>query len=306
MEKIGVIGCGLMGSGIAANLLKNDFTVYVFDINKEAVEKLAKEGAIAVEQPKYMAGEVDAVILSLPTPELVKKTVADDDAGIIHFMRQGTTILDMSTNDVEVTRNLYQLGEEKEIEFFDCPLSGGPTGAANGTLTVMIGGKEEAFPAILPILQAIGEHIEYVGESGAGQTAKLCHNMVVGGVITLLSEAFVTGEKAGVSKETLASILQKGSAQTRAMDIFGVNILKENFSELKFSLANMTKDILLYRNLSETSKVPALASQSAIQLFQMANYQGKGNHDAAAVYELFAGTEGQTPCPSKGVKNSTK
>lgn len=291
MDKVGVIGCGLMGSGIAKNLLKNNYEVYVFDINPKAVQLLVEEGAVAFDKTEVMATEVEVIILSLPSPELIEKVVSDEETGIIHFMKKGTFILDMSTNDVELTRSLCEQGQKNEIDFFDCPLSGGPAGAANGTLTIMAGGSEEKFHSISPILNAVGEHIEYVGDSGAGQTVKLCHNMVVGGVITLLSEAFMTGEKAGVSKEKLASILQKGSAHTRVMDVFGTNILDQTFPNVKFSLANMSKDIHLYRNLAEENKVPTIASQSAHQLFQLANYQGKGSLDSSVVYEVLTSLE---------------
>ncbi|WP_077325334.1 NAD(P)-dependent oxidoreductase [Virgibacillus siamensis] len=283
MNKIGVIGCGLMGSGIVKNLLKNNYEVYIYDVNTKAVDRLVNEGAIASHVPEEFAAKIDCLIFSLPTPELVNQNVTD----LIRFLKKGTLILDMSTNDAELTRKLFEQCQDKGIEFFDCPLSGGPDGAENGTLTIMIGGTESALPSVMPILQAVGEQIEYIGESGAGQTVKLCHNMVVGGVIALLSEVFVAGEKAGVEKEKLASILQKGSAQTRAMDVFGVNIVEDNFLNVKFSLANMTKDILLYDNLIANNKVPALASQSANQLYKLASYQGKGQLDSAAVYEVL-------------------
>lgn len=289
MKKAGVIGCGLMGSGIAKNLIKNNYEVYVYDINQNAVEQLTKEGAIAAETAESMAPKVDYLILSLPSPELIKKIVLDETTGVVHFMKSGTFILDMSTNDVNVTREMHEQAARNKIEFFDCPLSGGPAGATAGTLTVMAGGSEQAFPSILPVLEAVGEHIEYIGESGAGQSVKLCHNMVVAGVIGLLSEAFLTGEKAGVSKEKLASILQKGSAHTRAMDVFGVNILDQTFDNVKFSLANMSKDIDLYTNLAESKQESTLVSEPMNQLFQLAKSKGKGDLDSSAVYEVLKG-----------------
>lgn len=287
MEKVGIIGCGLMGRGIALNLLKNGYEVYVHDVNNEAVKDLEREGAIAADHIGTME-KVKYLILSLPFPSLIKSIILDENNGAIRVMKSGSYILDMSTNDVEITKELNEHAKLKNIEFFDCPLSGGPAGAADGTLTIMVGGNEKAFPKITPLLKAVGEQIEYVGSSGAGQTVKLCHNMVVGGVITLLSEAFLTGEKAGVSKDKLASILQKGSAQTKVMDVFGSNILDDTFNNIKFSLANMTKDIHLYRNLAEKGQIPTFTSQSIYQLFKIANHKGKGAQDATAVYDLIA------------------
>lgn len=291
MKKVGVIGCGLMGSGIAKNLIKHHFQVFVYDINPNAVHELVQEGAIATDSTGAIASEVDVLILSLPSPDLIKKIILDKTTGAIHLMKSGSFILDMSTNDVQLTKEMHEQAKKNGIEFFDCPLSGGPDGANNGTLTIMVGGSEEAFPAILPILEAVGEHITYIGESGTGQTVKLCHNMVVAGVITLLSEALLIGEKAGVPMKKLSTILQQGSAHTRVMDVFGVNIVDQTFDHVKFSLANMTKDIKLYHKLADSLQESTLASDSTNKLFQLANAQGKGHLDSSAVYEILNRTK---------------
>ncbi len=287
MATVGVIGCGLMGSGMAKNLIKNNYEVIVYDINDDAVTNLVNEGAIAASTPEVLASQVDFLILSLTSPDLVKEIILDEDRGVLYRMNQSTFILDMSTNDVNITRQIHEIAQGKDVEFYDCPLSGGPDGANNGTLTIMVGGNKDRLEEILPVLQAIGKHIEYLGDSGVGQTVKLCHKMVVAGVISLLSEAFLTSEKAGVPKEKLASILQKGSGQTRAMDVFGVNIIDQSFDNVKFSLANMTKDIHLYRNLAEDNKISTIVSDSTHQLFHLGRNKGKGNLDSSAVYEVL-------------------
>ncbi|WP_316569181.1 NAD(P)-dependent oxidoreductase [Neobacillus sp. YIM B06451] len=287
MAKVGVIGCGLMGSGIAKNLLKHHYHVLAYDINPDAVKELASLGAISCTSPEEMASEVDYLILSLASPEVIRDTLLHGQKGVLFKMKKGSFILDMSTNDVKLTREIHGIATGMGVSFFDCPLSGGPEGAANGTLTIMVGGKKEDYPSILPVLQAVGKHIEYVGKSGAGQTVKLCHNMVVAGVITLLSEAFLTGERSGVPKEKLAGILQKGSGQTRAMDVFGVNILDESFDNVKFSLANMAKDIHLYRQLAEDSSIPTFVSDMTHQLFHLGRNKGMGQQDSSAVYRVL-------------------
>ncbi|MEI3613655.1 NAD(P)-dependent oxidoreductase [Pseudogracilibacillus sp. SO30301A] len=286
MKNIGVVGCGLMGFGIVSTLLKSDYNVHVYDISDDPVQKLVEKGAIRAENVRTLAKSVDTIVLSLPSPSLIKILLTDKEQGAFSVMKKGTHILDMSTNDVEMTRQLHKSAKELGIEYFDCPLSGGPEGANNGTLTIMVGGSEQAFPKVLPVLETVGSTIEYVGESGTGQIVKLCNNVVVGGIISLLSEALITGEKAGVPKEKIASILQKGSGQTRVMDVFGSNMLKDTFDDVKFSLANMMKDMNLYRNLAETQQIPTVSSQSAHQLFQIASYNGKGHQDSTAVYEV--------------------
>ncbi|MGP4105943.1 NAD(P)-dependent oxidoreductase [Virgibacillus sp. L01] len=286
METIGVIGCGLMGRGIVRNLMKSSYRVLIYDIDKEAVQSLVNDGAEAYAGLTEMAVEVDYLILSLPSPELVKKTLVEE--GVIDSMRAGTKVMDMSTNDVEVTKWLYEYAETRGIDFFDCPLSGGPAGSEDGKLTIMVGGYDKLFPSLLPVLNSIGKHIEYIGPSGAGQTVKLCHNMVVGGVITLLSETFLTGERSGVSKDKIASILQNGSAQTKVMEVFGQNILDGTFDDVNFSLTNMLKDIDLYRNLAEAQFIPTYVSQPIDQLYRISNHKGRGKQDSSAVYNTLA------------------
>lgn len=287
MKKIGVVGCGLMGQGLVKNLLESGFIVSIYDINKKAVDKLVNKGALRTNSVRELAGTVDGLILSLPSPPLIKQLMLEEGEGALYMMHPHTFVLDMSTNDVRLTKHLHERASERKIEFFDCPLSGGPSGAEAGTLTIMIGGNEKAFSSILPVLQAVGENIEFVGPSGAGQTVKLCHNMVVAGTITLLSEALLTGERAGISKEKVAAILQKGSAHTRVMDVFGPNMLYDTFDDVKFSLANMTKDLGLYTKLAEDHAIPTFASQSSSQLFKIANNKGNSSKDATAVHEII-------------------
>ncbi|SIT73442.1 NAD(P)-dependent oxidoreductase [Edaphobacillus lindanitolerans] len=283
MERIGVVGCGLMGSGLVKNLIKHQYRVYVFDVNKEAVRRAIDMGASVCETIPDLAGKVECMILSLPSPELVERTMEEAFPEI----NEGTVVMDMSTNDVGLTRKLALKASERKVNFFDCPLSGGPAGAESGTLTVMVGGDEEGLPNAMPVLRAIGSHIEYLGTSGAGQIAKLCHNMVVGGVISLLSEAFMTGEQAGVPKEKIAAVLQKGTGQTRVMDVFGPNLLKESFAEVIFSLSNMRKDVTLYRSLAESVGVPTISSEPSRQLLDIAAHLNNEQKDVTAVYEII-------------------
>ena len=287
LKKIGVIGCGLMGQGIVKNLLKNKYQVWVFDINEEAMLKLERKGATPTKTATQLAKEIDCLILSLPSPILIEQLLMNKEDGLLNILPAGTIILDMSTNDVEITQRLYKEADAKQISFFDCPLSGGPAGAEAGTLTIIVGGNESDYHNILPVLQAVGENIQYVGPCGAGQTIKLCHNLVVAGVITLLSEALLTGEKAGIQKKTMAEIFQKGSAQTKVMDVFGSNIINNSFEKINFSLENMMKDIHLYRNLAENIQVPTVVSNNIHQIFKITSNKEKDSIDSTAVYKLL-------------------
>lgn len=190
MKKIGVIGCGLMGYGIATNLLRKGYEVTVYDTNPQAVERVIAQGGSGAATVPLLAKACDVVILSLPTTDLVESVLSNEYEGALHFMKPGSAVLDMSTNDVATTRKLEELARSVGISYFDCPVSGGPEGASSGTLTIMVGGSDLTFQKVSSVLQAMGKHVEYLGSSGAGQIVKLCNNMVVGGIISLLGKLY--------------------------------------------------------------------------------------------------------------------
>nr|WP_285853105.1 NAD(P)-dependent oxidoreductase [Sporosarcina luteola] len=287
MKKIGVIGCGLMGYGIATNLLRKGYEVTVYDTNPEAVARVVENGGIRAFTVTELAKSSDVVILSLPTTDLVESVLLDEREGALHAMKPGSAVLDMSTNDVVKTREIEKSASSVGISYFDCPVSGGPDGASSGTLTIMVGGSEKEFQRVSSVLHAMGEHVEYLGPSGAGQIVKLCNNMVVGGIISLLGEALLTGERAGISKEKLGELFQKGSAQTKVMDVFGPSIIHGTYDDVTFSLANMLKDLSLYRNLATEVGVPPTISGAPHELFTRVNATGAGRRDSTAVAEFL-------------------
>ncbi len=288
MQTIGVVGCGLMGYGIATNLVHKGYEVTVFDTNPEAVQRVVTEGAAGAASVPELANLSDVLILSLPSTDLVQNVLLEGRDGALHHLKAGSAVLDMSTNDVVRTRILEEAADVVGISYFDCPVSGGPAGASSGSLTIMVGGSEEKFPHVSSVLEAMGGHVEYMGPSGSGQIVKLCNNMVVGGIISLLGEALLTGERAGMSKEKLAELFQKGSGQTKVMDVFGTNIIHETFDDVTFSLSNMLKDLTLYRNLADSEGVPTEISDAAYELFTRASAGGAGHRDSTAVAELIA------------------
>lgn len=286
MTKMGVIGCGLMGSGIARNYIKNGDTVHVYDINDSAVDTLVSMGAVRSSSPNALSAESDYVILSLTSPDLIRSIVSGSD-GLIHSMKKGSVILDMSTNDVSYTREMYQKATASGVYFFDCPLSGGPDGANAGSLTIMVGGDQSKYTDIYPVLDVIGENIEYIGASGAGQAAKLCNNMIVAGIITLLGEAFTVGEMNGIDKKVLAGVFQNGSARTKVMDVFGVNMLEETYDNVKFSLQNLEKDVCLYEKLTASETAEYSISRQVSQLVQSGVSEALGAKDSAVMHEVI-------------------
>ncbi len=286
MKQIGLIGCGVMGKGIAKNLLAKGYTVHVYDSNPDLLEWCNGIGAIFCSSPREVGNESEVVITSLPGPEIVKDVLLGDN-GVLHSLRPNSYILDMSTIDPVTTQELSYHAKEKEIHFFDCPVSGGPAGAHDGTLTIMVGGDELHLPPVQPVLEAMGKDFFYLGKSGSGQIAKLCHNMLVAAITTGLGEAFTVAAKAGVAPDKLAQVIDSGSASNRVLSVFGQNMLNGTFEEVKFSLNHMHKDISLYTKTSSAYGVPSFVGSLVCQLYETAKANGKGHLDSSAVYQTI-------------------
>ncbi|MFJ7971482.1 NAD(P)-dependent oxidoreductase [Psychrobacillus sp. NPDC096389] len=284
--KIGMIGCGAMGAGIVKNLLKNHHQVWTFDPDQSKQESMRELGAVPVSSMESVASELEVIMLSLPLTELVEEAIIGE-GGILAHLEKGTYILDMSTTDVNITKKLAQYAEEAGVYFFDCPVSNGPVGAEQGTLTIMVGGEREKFETIQPILNVIGEEIRYIGPAGSGQVVKLCNNMVVAGIIVLLSETLLTGTKAGVDVKKIAEVMSIGSAQSKVLSVFGPNLINDTHHNVNFLLSHMTKDVRLFNELAKESQAATFVSPIVEQLFEIAKIQGKGNLDTSAVGQML-------------------
>lgn len=282
MKNIGVIGCGAMGKGIVKNLIKSGYTVNAYDPSVDAMDRCKELGAIPKSSPFEVGGESEVIISSLPGPSIVKDVMMGG-SGVFSALKPHSFVLDMSTIDPKTAQELNQAAKEKDIHFYDCPLSGGPKGAYAGTLTIMVGGDDKYLPDIRPVLVSIGKDIFLLGPSGSGQVAKLCHNMLVALITAGLGEAFAVGEKAGVSRSQLAEVIQSGSAHNRVLSVFGENILKDSYENVLFSLAHMNKDIHLYKETAEFYREDSPLGQLVCDIYREAMEQGKGKLDSSAV-----------------------
>lgn len=283
MRKVGIIGCGAMGKGMAKNLVEKGFTVNVYDSNPVILAWSKTIGAIPRISPKEVGTESDVVVTSLPSPEIVKDVLLDEN-GLLQSLKPNSYILDMSTIDPVTSQGLYHHAKEKDVHFFDCPVSGGPAGANSGTLTIMVGGDETYLPPVRSVLEAMGKDIFYLGNAGSGQIAKLCHNMLVATITTGLGEAFTVGAKAGVPPHKLAQVIDSGSAHNRVLSIFGPAMLNGTYDEVKFSLNHMHKDICLYTKTAFDYGVPSFVGSLVSQLYETAKANGIGDLDSSAVY----------------------
>ena len=178
MTRVGFIGLGLMGASFASNLLKAGYSVTVNDMRREAAESHLAAGAAWADTPRAVAEASDVVLTSLPGPPEVAAVALDPETGLIAGMGEGGVVFDLSTNAPTSVRDVHAVLAEKGIHFLDAPVSGGPKGAASGKLAIWVGGDRAVFDAHRAVLDALGDQVAYIGEVGAGSTAKLVHNSV--------------------------------------------------------------------------------------------------------------------------------
>jgi len=217
-QRIGYIGLGLMGKPIAHNIMKAGFPLTVHNRSRGPVEELVAEGAELADSPRAVAEASDVVFTNLPDSPDVEQVVLGPN-GLIEGCRPGMVFIDNSTIKPETARSIAAALTEVEVSALDAPVSGGDVGAQAGTLAIMVGGPRETFDSVLPIFQAIGKTITYVGESGAGQVAKACNQIMVAAQMVAMGELLLLAQKSGVDPRRVIDAIQGGAAQCWALDV---------------------------------------------------------------------------------------
>ena len=251
--KIGFIGLGNMGKPLAERLLVNN-QLFVHDLNQKNLEYFTNKGAIACSTPSELASNTSRIFLCLPTSTIVEKIITGEN-GLLNSTTKGSFIIDMTTGEPEVTRKIAEIFEEKEINFIDAPVSGGPKGASQGNIAIMVGGTESQFSTIKPIMNSISSNIFYAGKIGSGHSIKAGNNllnlicrMATFEVISLLV-------KDGVDPKRAIEIIQKSSGRNYATEItLPDNILSGKMIQ-GFSTGLMKKDAGIATKIANLNKV---------------------------------------------------
>lgn len=227
MKTIGYLGLGVMGYGMTSNLIhKSKNTIYGYDPVEAARKRFADNGGRVAADAHELYRVCDIICMCLPTNALVKATISE----IMEKARPGTIIVDMGSTSPYIIKALYAMACEKGFHLLDSPVSGGETGANDGTLAIMTGGEKEVFDEVKPYLKMMGKTVTYMGPSGCGSTAKLANNMMVGIHLVAMSEAFAFAKKAGLDPQTLFDAIKDGFAQSAVMDLKVPKILSRDFS----------------------------------------------------------------------------
>ena len=288
MSNIGFIGLGNMGAPMAANLVKAGRHVLGFDVAPASRAASARDGVEIVASARSAADDADIVITMLPAGEHVLSVWND----IVPAARQGTLFIDCSTVDVESARKAHALVAARGIATLDAPVSGGVGGAKAATLTFMVGGSAHAFERGKPVLERMGKRIVHCGEAGNGQAAKICNNMILGISMIGVSEAFVLGERLGLSHQALFDVASASSGQCWSLTSYCPvpgpvpASPANNGYQPGFAAALMLKDLKLAREAAVSVKARTELGAHAAQIYEHMAQQGHSGDDFSGIINL--------------------
>jgi 2-hydroxy-3-oxopropionate reductase len=280
---VGFIGLGLMGRPMARNLLKAGFPLVVHSRSAPPVEDLVAHGAQRAATPADLARQATRIITMVPDSPDVERVLAGED-GVFSAIQPGTIIIDCSSIAPTAARALAEQAEEFGARMLDAPVSGGEIGAVSGTLSIMVGGDAGAFAEAKPILDAMGnpEKVIRVGDSGAGQITKVCNQMVIGGTLAVVAEAFALAIKAGVDPAKVREALLGGFAASRVLEVHGERILNHNYTP-GFRAALYAKDMRIAAETLAANDIPAPVSAVVQELVAALVAGGRGEMDYSAL-----------------------
>jgi 3-hydroxyisobutyrate dehydrogenase len=289
-ERIGFIGLGIMGQGMARNLLRAGYALTVWNRTASKMEPLVAEGATGAASPAELARHCDVVITCVSDTPDVEAVVLGQN-GAIHGLQPGSLLIDMSTISPQVTRDIAARLAGKGASMLDAPVSGGSEGAANGTLSIMVGGEPDQVRRAIPVLEAMGKTITHVGGHGAGQTVKLVNQILV--VVNMLAagEALLFAQAGGLDLQKTLEAVSQGAAGSWMLSNRGPQVIARDWRP-GFTVDLQQKDLRLILEAADETGVPVLGTALVFQLYrtlQQAGLGSEGNHALVKALERLAG-----------------
>jgi 3-hydroxyisobutyrate dehydrogenase len=291
-ERVGFIGLGIMGRGMARNILKAGFPLRVWNRTASRMDELAAEGAGPASSPGDLAFHSDIIITCVSDTADVEQVLLGE-GGVIHGARPGSLVIDMSTISLRATQRIAAHLAERHIHMLDAPVSGGSEGAARGTLSIMVGGDVTQFERALPVFQAMGKTITHLGPVGAGQTTKLVNQILVVGHALAMSEALLFAQAGGVDLRKALEAVSGGAAGSWMLSNRGPQILARDWRP-GFTIDLQQKDLRLVLQEADRLGVPLPGTALIHQLYRTLQARGlghEGNHALIKALENLAGIE---------------
>lgn len=285
IQNIGFIGVGVMGRSMVRNLMKKGFRVSVYSRTKAKALDVIKEGAVWCDTAAACARNQDAVITIVGFPKDVEEVYFGPN-GILANAQPGTILIDMTTSSPELAARIYEKAAENHIAALDAPVSGGDSGAKNGTLSIMVGGDRETFERAMPIFEALGTTIVYEGAAGNGQHTKMANQIALTGAISGVCEAIAYARKTGLDVQTMLDSIGKGAAGSWQMQNTAPRMLRGDFDP-GFFIKHYIKDMKIAMEESHKADLSLPMSETVLRIYQELEARGLGELGTQALLKYY-------------------
>lgn len=280
--KIGFIGTGVMGSGMVRNLLKNGYSVNVYNRTAEKAQKLVSDGAVFTSTIEECVKDADVVITIVGMPYDVEECYEQ----IFRYLPAGKIAIDMTTSSPSLAEKLFAEGQKVGIHVLDAPVSGGDIGAANGTLSIMVGGEKEIFDQVTPVFMAMGKTLNYIGPAGNGQHTKMANQILVAGTTAAVNEALAYVNAMGLDANTVLSAVTAGAAGSWQLTNNGPKIARKDDSP-GFFIKHFIKDMGLALNEAESKGLVLEVLKEVKRQYDEMSEKGYDELGHQAIYKRY-------------------
>jgi len=285
MERIGFIGVGIMGKGMVRNLMKAGYEVHIFARHPEKAADVVTEGARLHDSIADCVKEAEVVITIVGYPADVEE-VYFAEGNILDSAPKGAVLIDMTTTSPTLSEKIFAAGEERGFEVLDAPVTGGDTGAKNGTLSILVGGEKDVYEQCLPIFRAMGTTVTYFGGAGCGQHAKMANQIMIAGALSGVCEALRYAEAKGLDLETLFGAVSKGAAGSAQLNAFGPKIIAGDYAP-GFYLKHLVKDMKLASEEAEAEGLSLNVLRQVLKEYRELEEKGMGDLGTQALIRYY-------------------
>jgi 3-hydroxyisobutyrate dehydrogenase len=280
--RLGWIGTGVMGGSMCGHLLGKGYTVTVHNRTKTKAQPLLEKGGQWADTPKAVSAQSQNIFTMVGYPRDVRD-VYFGDGGVLAGVNSGSVIVDMTTTEPSLSKEIYAAAKAKGVEAIDAPVSGGDVGARNATLSIMVGGDADAVERVRPLFEVLGKTIVHQGGAGAGQHAKLCNQIVIAGTMIGVCESLLYGHRAGLDLETMLQSIRGGAAGCWTLDNLAPRILQRNFAP-GFMVDHFVKDMEIALAEAERMRLTLPGLKLVHELYRAVQAQGHGKSGTHALY----------------------
>ena len=292
-ENVGFIGLGAMGVPMSQRLLEAGYPLVVYDVRKEAIEAVVKNGSMGASSPEEVAEKCRKVITIVPNSDAVEQVVFGTD-GLLEGMKAGDVLIEMTSAYPPSTLKVHEALAAKGVHMIDAPVSGGVVGAVAGTLSVMVGGDEKIFESCRPLLSVMGKNLFFIGGIGFGHALKAINNFLSATTLAATSEAIILASKMGISPQRAVEVLQVSTGRSYATELKVPKFVLPRTFNSGFTLELMHKDLNTVTRMAREYKVPMLLANLVQELYGYSLAHGDKKTDHTAIFsslEDLAGTK---------------